>query len=103
MEPTVLKFGCKKITRANHVKFLGVLLDEALAGNSTYLTYLIKVSRKLSRSVGIFYKLRNFVPKETLKTVYYSLFYPFLSYDIVVWGATCEKYLKPVFISQKKL
>ena len=98
-EPIVLKFGRKKITRANHVKFLGVLLDEALAGNSTYLT---KVSRKLSRSVGIFYKLRTFVPKETLKTVYYSLFYPFLSYDIVVWGATYEKYLKSVFISQNK-
>ena len=30
MKPIVLKFGCKKITRANHVKFLGVLLDEAL-------------------------------------------------------------------------
>ena len=98
-EPIVLKFGRKKITRANHVKFLGVLLDKALAGNSTYLT---EVSRKLSRYVGIFCKLRTFVPKEMLKTVYYSLFYPFLSIDIVVWGAYYEKYLKLVFISQKK-
>ena len=98
--PIVLKFGCKKITRANHVKFLGVLLDEALAGNSTYL---IEVSRKLSRSVGIFYKFRNFVPKEMLTTVYNPLFYPFLSYDIVVWDAIYEKYLKPAFISKKKL
>ena len=63
---------------------------------------LTELSRKLSRSVGIFYKLRHFVPKETLKTVYYSLFYPFLSYGIAVWGATHEKYLKPVFISKKK-
>ena len=29
-EPIILKFGRKKITRANHVKFLGVLLDETL-------------------------------------------------------------------------
>ena len=29
-ERIVLKFRCKKITRANHVKFLGGLLDEAL-------------------------------------------------------------------------
>ena len=38
-----------------------------------------------------------------LKTVYFSLFYPFLSYGIVVWVLLDhEKYLKPVFISQKK-
>ena len=30
MELIVLKFRCTKITRANHVKFLGGLLDEAL-------------------------------------------------------------------------
>ena len=52
------------------------------AGNST----LIELSRKSSRSVGIFNKLRNFVPKETLKTAYYYLFYPFLSYGIVVFS-----------------
>ena len=66
MEPIVLKFGCKKITRANHVKFLGVLLDEA----HCWKFHLIELSRKLSRSVGIFNKLRHFVPKETLKTAY---------------------------------
>ena len=81
-EPIVLKFGCKKITRANHVKFLGVLLDEVLCCKF----HLIELSRKLSRSVGIYYKLRHFVPKEMLKTGYYSLFYPFLSYGIVVFS-----------------
>ena len=95
-EPIVLKFGRKKVTRANHVKFLSVLLDETL----NWKFHLIELSRKWSRSVS---KLRHFVPKEMLKTVYYSLFYLFLSYGIVVWGATHEKYLKPVFIPQKKL
>ena len=51
-EPIILKFGRKKITNANHVKFLGVLLDETLSWRS----HLIELSRKLARSVGIFYK-----------------------------------------------
>ena len=34
--------------------------------------------------------------------LWFSFFYPFLSYGIVVWGATHERYLKPVFISQKE-
>ena len=52
-EPIVLKFGRKKVTRANHVKFLGVPLDETLS-------WKFHLSRKLSRSVGIFYKLSLF-------------------------------------------
>ena len=38
-EPIIAKFGCKKLTRANHVKLLGVLLDEPSAGGFTLLNY----------------------------------------------------------------
>ena len=72
-EPIVLKFGRKKISRTDHVRFLGVLLDETLG----WKPHLVELSRKLPRSVGIFYKLRHYVPADTLKTVYHVLFYPF--------------------------
>ena len=48
------------------------------------------------------YKLRHFAPLDTLKSVYYALFYPFLTYGITLWGATHEKFLHPVFVCQKK-
>ena len=83
----------KIITRANHFKFLGVLLDETLS-------WKFELSRKLSRSLGIFLQI---APKETLKNAYYSLLYPFLSYGILVWGATHEKYSKPALFLIKKL
>ena len=70
-EPVVLKFGCKKIFQTDHVKFLGVLLDETLG----WKPHLLELSRKLTRSVGIFYKLRHYIPLDTLKSVYYALFY----------------------------
>ena len=38
-EPTILKFGRKKITRANHVKCLDVLLDESLSWRSRPVNY----------------------------------------------------------------
>ena len=62
-----LKFGRKKITQADHARFLGVLLDETLG----WKPHLVELSRKLARSVGIFYKLRYYVPLDTLKSVYY--------------------------------
>ena len=98
-EPIVLKFGRKKISRTDHVRFLGVLLDEPLG----WKPHLVELSRKLSRSVGIFYKLRHYVPADTLKTVYYAPFYPFLTYGITVWGAIYDKFLSPVRIAQKKV
>ena len=98
-EPIILKFGHKKITHANHVKFIGVLLDETLSWRS----HLIELSRKLARSVAIFYKLRLYVPLDILISIYYALFYPFLTYGIVVWGATCENLIKPILTTQKKV
>ena len=77
MEPIILKFGRKTISRANKIKFHGVLLDEALS----WKLHLVELSRKLARSIGIFYKLRHFVPL----TFYYALFYSFLTYGIIVW------------------
>ena len=98
-EPIITKFGRKHISRSDNVKFLGVLLAETLSWRS----HLVELSRKLARSVGMFYKLRHFVPFKTLKAVYCALFYPFLSYGATVWGATCGQNLKPVLVSQKKV
>ena len=86
------------ITPANHVKFLSVLIDETLSWRS----HCVELSRKLARSVGIFYKLRHYVPLDTLISIYYVLFYPFLTYGIVVWDATYENLLKPVLTTQQK-
>ena len=97
-EPIILKFGCKEITHANHVKFLSVLLGETLSWKS----HLVELSRKLPSSVGIFYKLRHYVPLDTLISIYYALFYPFLTYGIIVWGARYENLLKPVLTTRKK-
>ena len=73
-EMIIIKFGCKPISRSDSVKVVGVLLDETLSWRSD----LVKLSRKLARSPGIFCKLKHFFPLETLKSVYYALFYSFL-------------------------
>ena len=98
-EPIIAKFGPKKITRANHVKFLSVLLD----GTLSWRSHLVELSRRLAGSVGIFYKFRHYVPLDALISVYYVLFYPFLTYGIVVWGATYENLLKPVLTAHKEV
>ena len=79
------------------MKFIGVFLDETLSWTS----HLAELYRTLARSVRIFYKLRYHVPLDTLISIYYALFYPFLKCGIVVWGAAFENRLKPVLTAQK--
>ena len=79
-EPIALKFGCKKITQVDHAKFLGILLDEILS----WKPHLVKLSRKLAWSVGVFHKLWQYVPLDTLRSVYDALFHPFLTYTCMV-------------------
>ena len=52
------------------MKFLGVLLDSSLSWKPN----ITELSKKLSRTVGLFYKIRHYAPLETLKLLYYGIF-----------------------------
>ena len=62
-EPVMVKFGRKKIQRENCVIFLGVLLD----ANLSWEYHINELLKKLSRTLGFFYKIRYYVPLEILK------------------------------------
>ena len=57
---------------------------------------------KLSRTVGLLYKIRHNTQLEILKLLYFGIFYPFLSYGVHVWGLPYPIHLNPVFVLQKK-
>ena len=54
---------------------------------------------KLSKVVGIFKKLKKFLPTRTLLLMYNSLFLSHLNYCILVWGFSCDR----IFMLQKKV
>ena len=92
-----IKFDRKKVSQETCVKFLSVLLDSTLS----WKLHLIELSKKLSRAVGLLYKIRHYTPLETFKLLYFGIFYPFLSYGVQMWGFTYPTLLNPVFILQK--
>ena len=83
----------------NQCVFLGVTFDK----NLRYNEHIESICKKVSKSIGIMYRLRSYVPLQTLKTLYNALIYPYLSYCIVIWGGTYFSHLKPLIILQKKL
>ena len=61
------------------------------------------VKNKLSKGAGIMYKLRPYLNKETLLTVYYSFVYPYLYYGVIAWGNTYDSLLHSVNIVHKRI
>ena len=51
------------------------------------------MNAKLSRTNGILSKLRHYVPKKTMLSVYYALFYSHMTYGSLVWSLTPQKNL----------
>ena len=94
-----IMIGKKKIHRENHVRFLGVLLASALS----WKTHITELSEKLSRTVGLFYKIRHYTPQDALILLYHGLFASLFSYGISVWGLTYPSLIDSIFVVQKKV
>ena len=69
----------------------------------TWKNRVNELSLRLSKTVGIFSKLRYYVNVDMLIMLYYSLIYPFLTDGIQVWGLTYPTTLKPVTTLQKRV
>ena len=98
-ENITLKINHIAIQEQKYIKYLGVLLDSMLSWN----VHLDNLTKKITRSIGIMYKIRPSVPNNILIKLYYALIYPHLLYAIQVWGSTFDKYINPVFILLKKV
>ena len=94
-----IKLGSKSIDRANSAKCIGILVDSTLSRKP----HFTKLSKKLARTSAIFFQIRHYVSHQTLKLLYCSSFYSFISYGISVWGLTHPTVLDPLYKLQKKV
>ena len=60
----------------NLKKFLGVIIDNKLKWND-HITY---AKSKISKTIGLFYKMRQYLGRKALVNIYYSLAFPYLIY-----------------------
>ena len=93
-----ITMGNVLLKRVKSVKYLGVMLDE----NITWSEQIEYLSTKLSRSAGIFSKLRYYLNKEVLIRVYHALFNSHLQYGILCWGSTNVSNLNRLQILQNR-
>ena len=73
-------------------------MDEHLS----WRNHLDAVCAKLSRSVGVIFRLKFILPERVLITLYNSIILPYLTYCNVAWGNTFKSYLDKLRVWQKK-
>ena len=87
-----------ELERADRVKFLGVFLDDKMK----FMHHTDFIANKISRSIGIIYRIKDNIPQFVLKYLYNSLILPYLTYCITVWGGTFQTHLDRLCKLQKR-
>ena len=92
-----VKLDNKSLNRVCSTKFLGVIIDE----NLTWKNHIAAITKTISRNIGMMSKLKHYLPKSILYTLYCSLILPYINYGILTWGSTSKMYLNKILKLQK--
>ena len=87
-----------KLNSVDSCKFLGVTIDNKLK----FDIHSQGICSKISKTIGVLYRIKNFVPCYVLKQLYFSFIYPYLNYCISVWGSTFSSHTNNIFLLQKR-
>ena len=79
-------FGSHTLKCTTHLKFLGIVIDN----NLSFTHHIDYLSKKVSKSIGILYKINKSLPTDILKSIYISLIQPYFIYAIEAWYGTTQ-------------
>ncbi len=94
-----LKLGVHTLERKAVVKFLGIFLDE----NLKWTQHIDYIKSKISRSAYLMRTMRKYLFPSDMKTLYYTMVHPYLTFGIEVWGAASKTKISELERSQKRV
>lgn len=88
-----------KLSQVSSTKFLGLCMDE----NLTWNNHIDVLCGKISKNVGVMNRLKNFVPKNVLLTLYNSFVLSYLNYGLLSFGGSSSIHsINKLVVLQKK-
>ena len=82
-----LKLNGQNIEMVSSFNFLGIILDQSLS----WKKHVSMVTNKISKTIGILYRLKDIFPENILLTIYQSLIASHMNYGLLVWGIECHR------------
>ena len=92
---TYITITACNIEQKSQIKYLGVFIDEHLKWDAQ----LQHINNKITKNIGILFKLRHYVPISSLKQLYYTLIYPYLTYGLMSWDTAYQTKLNKIKVS----
>jgi len=80
-----IKINSYEVAKVRHCKYLGVIIDDELNWTKhidNMYNKIVRFSGIIYKFSGIIYKMRDKVPLQCLKDVYFSFVYPHIMYGI---------------------
>ena len=93
-----LKINNFQIKRVQEARFLGVIIDEKL----TWSAHIKAIKSKMSRYIGIMYKIKSKIPENIRLQIYHSFVQSHLNFCCLVWGFSKKTNIDTIFTAQKK-
>ena len=93
-----IRFGTNCISSTDSTKFLGIHVDNHL----NFKPHVHSICNKISKVIGMLFRLNTVLPLDALKTLYSSLLVPHLLYGIEIWYGILQLNDDMIFKLQKK-
>ena len=97
--PVKIKLICKRLYPSKSVKYLGIKIDE----NLNWKQHIHNIAIKLNRANALLNTIRNFVNKQTLRTIYFAIFDTHLNFVNLIWGQILNAVSRIVILQKKAL
>ena len=93
-----IKLNGHRLYQSDSIKYLGILLDSTL----NWKHHCDILSKKLKRGNGMLMKIRHYVHKKELKSIYYALFSSHLNYGCQIWAQYNNVHTQRIFKLQNR-
>ena len=94
-----VKIANVSIERNQSIYFLGIHIEETL----DWKCHIDYIYSKISRTTGVLYKLKQFLPRNVLMNIYNATILPHLNYCNIIWGNTYKTKVNKIYILQKRV
>ena len=87
-----IKINGHRIIPSDNIKYLGIYLDDNLSGQK----HCKILGGKLNRANGMLCKVRHYVPKDELKSIFHAIFSSHLTYNCEIWGLSNYEHVNKI-------
>ena len=94
-----LKINNIRINRVSEFNFLGLIISSDLKWNK----HIEHISLKISKVIGIMFRMKSILPSGILHTIYNTLIMPHYSYCLLTWGSNIYTGHRLLLLQKKAL